>query len=146
MGEDNIDKQILNIQNDFFEKCNTIETLLPKKQDKVKKSKDNITEAIKILLSTNQDLRCLLLINDINNVSNQGMHKLKHIYDNIIDKKNDEQLTRFYELLNELKKMYKLPTNTNEEIQNKYNIINDLINKIEAFQDEMSCKTLYKKY
>ena len=104
MGEDNIDKQILNIQNDFFEKCNTIETLLPKKQDKVKKSKDNITEAIKILLSTNQDLRCLLLINDINNVSNQGMHKLKHIYDNIIDKKNDEQLTRFYELLNELKK------------------------------------------
>lgn len=146
MGEDNIDKQILNIQNDFFEKCNTIETLLPKKQDKVKKSKDNITEAIKILLSTNQDLRCLLLINDINNVSNQGMHKLKHIYDNIIDQKNDEQLTRFYELLNELKKMYKLPTNTNEEIQNKYNIINDLINKIEAFQDEMSCKTLYKKY
>lgn len=146
MGEDNIDNKILDLQNDFFEKCDKITILLPKQADNIQDKKNNITEAIKNLLSVNQNLNNILAINEIENICHQGMNKLKYIYDNIIDQKNNEQLTRFNELLNELKKMYKLPTNTNEEIQNKYNIINELINKIEAFQNEISCKTLYKKY
>ena len=146
MREDNIDNKILDLQNDFFEKCDKITMLLPKQTDYIQNKKNNITEAIKNLLSVNQDLNSILAINEIENLCHQGMNILKYIFENIIDQKNNDQVNRFYELLNELKRIYKLPTKTNDEIQKKYNVINDLINQIEAFQNEISCKTLYKKY
>ena len=73
------------------------------------------------------------------------MKQLKHIYENIIDKNNKDQVSRLNQLLNELKMIYKRIANTSEEIQNKLNDINQIMEKIEAFQNEISCKTLYKK-
>ena len=122
-----------------------INSLFPKLESQTHQSKDEIIYAFSIIKRINTEFDNLLLINTIENQSNLGMKQLKHIYENIIDKNNKDQVSRLNQLLNELKMIYKRIANTSEEIQNKLNDINQIMEKIEAFQNEISCKTLYKK-
>ena len=73
------------------------------------------------------------------------MKKLKYIYEHILDKNNQEQRKRLDLLLNELKRLFKTPATTFEEIQTKLNNIETILNRIDDFQNELSCKILYKK-
>ena len=133
-----------NITNPLFEKCKRVESL-PGLESQARKIQDDITYAIKVITECNIELDHILTLNQINNLSNQGMKKLEYIYNNILDQKNLEQTKRLNDLVNELKKLYRIPAKSIEELQLNLKKIQDLINQIEDFQNELSCKTLYKK-
>lgn len=145
MEKEETNETINILEKELISKCDKINSLFPKLESQTLQSKDEIVYAFSIIKRINTEFDNLLLINIIENQSNQGMKQLKQIYENIIDQNNKNQVSRLNELLNGLKKIYKRIANTSEEIQKKLSDINEIMEKIDSFQNEISCKTLYKK-
>ena len=145
MGKEDLDKNITDLQNNLIEKCTKVQALFPNTEGQIREYTDNISYAINMLVTVNKNSDSILFINQINNYSHEGMKKLKYIYEHILDKNNQEQRKRLDLLLNELKRLFKTPATTFEEIQTKLNNIETILNRIDDFQNELSCKILYKK-
>ncbi len=147
-NKEEINKSIDNIQNELISKCDFINKWFPNLESQIEVSKNNINYTIKMLIDTNNEIDNLFIINAINIIKdkcNIGMKKLESIYKNNLNINNNKQNEKFFYLYNELKKLFKLPTKTFEEIQTKLHNIDTLLNQIDDFQNEISGKKLYKK-
>lgn len=145
MKEDNLDNIITSLHSDLNKKCDRVTNIFPNLEIKNENSKNDITYAINLLRAINDELDNVIFLHEIEIFSKQGMKKLEYIFNNIIDKSNKVQRNKLEELLKKLKTIYKIPAVSLKEMEEKLNGIQNILNQIDDFQNELSCKTLYKK-